>query len=163
MDDSSRMWITAVPPLGPEDVGVLLAVDGGSAEPGERAACRLLALGHEGEEGVLYLLPFDLAARYARAGDRLVVTLVAPLGVLDGVLDGEPAGAAGADTFTEDGAEWAVLLRRELVTDFVPEEQDGEKQAVLLIERTGAGDASPDALFALFEAGETGIAVLNAR
>ncbi|MFJ1752767.1 hypothetical protein [Kitasatospora sp. NPDC088134] len=93
-----------------------------------------------------------------------MVTLVAPPAVLDGQ-PAEDAGAlaAEADTFTEDGIEWAVLLRRELVTDFVPAEQDGEKQAVLLIERTGAGAAGLDELFALFEEGETGIAVLNAR
>ncbi|MFJ1790269.1 hypothetical protein [Kitasatospora griseola] len=156
MDDSSRMWITAVPPFGPDDVGVLLSVDTDSADPGERIACRLLDRGHEGEEGVFYLLPFDLAARYARTGDRLAVTLVAPRAVVDE----EPGGTAEQLGEHEEG--WVALLRRELVTDFVPEEQGGEKQAVLVIDHLGPA-ASLEELFAGFEAGESGIAVLNAQ
>ncbi|MFD5562839.1 hypothetical protein [Kitasatospora griseola] len=163
MDDSSRMWITAVPPFGPDDVGVLLSVDTDSADPGERIAGQLLNRGHEGEEGVFYLLPFDLSARYARTGDRLAVTLVAPRAVLGEEL-AEQAELldAFADAPTEGEDEWVTLLRRELVTDFVPAEQDGEKQAVLLIDHVGPVDALAG-LFDRFEAGESGIAVLNAQ
>ncbi|MFD8596326.1 hypothetical protein ACFV1L_15150 [Kitasatospora sp. NPDC059646] len=154
MDDSSRMWITAVPPFGPDDVGVLLSVDTGSTDPGERLACRLLDRGHEGEEGVFHLLPFDLAARYSRTGDRLAVTLVAARAVLDEERTEAPPQS------DEDG--WVTLLRRELVTDFEPAEQDGEKQAVLLIDHLGPV-GSLEELFARFEDGESGIAVLNAQ
>ncbi|MFJ5925782.1 hypothetical protein ACIQF6_24550 [Kitasatospora sp. NPDC092948] len=176
MDDSSRMWITAVPPFGPDDIGVLLSVDTDSADPGERLVCRLLDRGHEGEEGVFYLLPFDLSARYARTGDRLAVALVAPRAALDEeTLDEAVLGASVLDEAVLDEGlaeaegrsgegpeEWVTLLRRELVTDFVPVEQDGEKQAVLLIDHLGPV-ASLDELFARFEAGESGIAVLNAQ
>ncbi|KDN86135.1 hypothetical protein KCH_19520 [Kitasatospora cheerisanensis KCTC 2395] len=150
------MWITAVPPFGPEDIGVLLSVDTGSADPGERLACRLLDRGHEGEEGVFYLLPFDLAARYSRTGDRLAVTLVAPRSVLD------EEGAEAPRSAAEGEEGWVTLLRRELVTDFEPAEQDGGKQAVLLIDHLGPV-GSLDELFARFEDGESGIAVLNAQ
>ncbi|MGW4382821.1 hypothetical protein [Kitasatospora sp. NPDC004531] len=156
MDDSSRMWITAVPPFGPDEVGVLLSVDSDSADPGERLACRLLGRGHEGEEGVFYLLPFDLAARCTRTADRLAVALVAPRSALDD----EPAETVRQLDETEDG--WVTLLRRELVTDFVPAEQDGEPQAVLLIDHAGPVGSLAE-LFARFEEGESGIAVLNAQ
>ncbi|MFD8480004.1 hypothetical protein [Kitasatospora sp. NPDC059673] len=156
MDDSSRMWITAVPPFGPDEIGVLLALDGESADSGEQAALRLLDRGHEGEEGVFYLLPFDLSARYTRTGDRLAVALVAPRAVLDEEL----VGAGGQ--LGEGADEWVTLLRRELVTDFEPVEQDGEKQAVLLIDHLGPV-RTLDELFARFEAGDSGIAVLNAQ
>ncbi|OKJ08195.1 hypothetical protein [Kitasatospora sp. CB01950] len=156
MDDSSRMWITAVPPFGPDEVGVLLSVDADSADPGERIACRLLDRGHEGEEGVFYLLPFDLAARCTRAGDRLVVELVAPrTGIGEELAEAE-------EQLADSAGEWVTLLRRELVTDFEPAEQDGEKQAVLLIDHSGPV-ASLDELFGRFEAGEAGIAVINAQ
>ncbi|MFD7642613.1 hypothetical protein ACFV4P_18355 [Kitasatospora sp. NPDC059795] len=156
MDDSSRMWITAVPPFGPDEVGVLLSVDADSADPGERIACRLLDRGHEGEEGVFYLLPFDLAARCTRAGDRLVVELVAPRTGIEEEL------AEAEEQLADSAGEWVALLRRELVTDFEPAEQDGEKQAVLLIDH-GGPVASLDELFGRFEAGEAGIAVINAQ
>ncbi|MFI9788184.1 hypothetical protein ACIHEI_32465 [Kitasatospora sp. NPDC051984] len=154
MDDSSRMWITAVPPFGPDEIGVLLSLDGESADPGEQAAFRLLDRGHEGEEGVFYLLPFDLSARYTRTGDRLAVTLVAQRAVLDEEL-------AVPERQLDEGG-WVTLLRRELVTDFEPAEQDGEKQAVLLIDHLGPVHTL-DELLAGFEAGDSGIAVLNAQ
>ncbi|NEE54393.1 hypothetical protein G3M55_58605, partial [Streptomyces sp. SID8455] len=44
---------------------------------------------------------------------------------------------------------------------FVPAEQDGQPQPVLLIEHAG-GPVDPAELFRLFEDGEAGIAVVNA-
>ncbi|WP_282205345.1 hypothetical protein [Kitasatospora fiedleri] len=57
---------------------------------------------------------------------------------------------------------WVPLLRREPATDFAPAERDAEARAVLLIDRTGPA-ASQEPLPAGFEAGESGLAVLNAR
>ncbi|MEV8364429.1 hypothetical protein [Streptomyces niveus] len=164
MDVSARMWITPVPALDPEgEPAVLLGHDCASRDAGERAISRLLDRGHEGEEGVFYLLPFDLSARYERTGDRLAV-VVTTSGQL---LVKEPADLADLTDFAElpvDGADddRVVLLRREIVTDFVPAEQDGEKQPVLLIDHDGSA-ASLAELFDRFEAGEAGIAVLNAE
>ncbi|MFJ5881994.1 hypothetical protein [Kitasatospora cineracea] len=158
MNASPGIWITAVPPFGTEDVGVLLSVDTASADPGERAVNALLGYGHEGEEGVFYLLPDDLAARYTRTGDRLAVTLVTARAVLTRHYAEQPALLA---EFPGDD-EWVPLLRRELTTDFTPAEHDGEPQAVLLIDHTGPA-ASLDALLAGFEAGDCGLAVLNAQ
>ncbi|MFE5663069.1 hypothetical protein ACFQ7W_03895 [Streptomyces niveus] len=164
MDDSARMWITPVPALDPDgEPAVLLGHDCASRDAGERAISRLLDRGHEGEEGVFYLLPFDLSARYERTGDRLAV-VVTTSGQL---LVKEPADLADLTDFAElpvDGADddRVVLLRREIVTDFVPAEQDGEKQPVLLIDHDGSA-ASLAELFDRFAAGEAGIAVLNAE
>lgn len=74
-DDSVRMWVTAVPLSAPDEVNIVVGVDtrGG---PAERLACDLFNYGHEGEEGVFYLLPMDLWARVEVTGDRLVVRLV---------------------------------------------------------------------------------------
>ncbi|MCX4659347.1 hypothetical protein [Streptomyces uncialis] len=162
MDDSARMWITAVPPFGPDDTGVLLALDHDSQDPGELTALALLDRGHEGEEGVFYLLPFDLAARYERVGDRLAVRITASREVLaDEPAGGRgPGGPAAGLPPDADDADRVTLLRRELVTDFVPSGPDGEKQGVLLIDHPGP--ASLPELFARFERGESGFAVLNA-
>ncbi|MFK0189455.1 hypothetical protein [Kitasatospora sp. NPDC090308] len=163
MNASPGIRITAVPPFGAADVGVLLSVDTASAEPGERAVRGLLGHGHEGEEGVHHLLPHDLAARYARAGDRLAVTLVTTRAVLVRRLAEQPDLLAEfADIPTEGGDAWLPLRRREPATDFVPADRDGEARAVLLIDHPGPV-ASPEALPAGFEAGESGLAVLNAR
>ncbi|MFI6693860.1 hypothetical protein ACIBLA_19280 [Streptomyces sp. NPDC050433] len=136
MDDSARMWITTVPGLDPDGGPVvLLGHDHTSQETGRRMISQLLDRGHEDEEGVFYLLPFDLSARYERDGDRLAVVIST---------SGHP------DT----------LLRRVIVTDFVPAERDGEKQPVLLIDDDGS--ASLPELLARFAEGEAGIAVLNA-
>ncbi|MEU4567548.1 hypothetical protein [Micromonospora sp. NPDC023956] len=74
-DDSVRMWVTALPPSEPGEVNIVLGVDtrGGVDE---RLACDLFNYGHEGEEGVFYLLPMDLWARVEVTGDRLAVRLV---------------------------------------------------------------------------------------
>ncbi|SCL32400.1 hypothetical protein GA0074692_3305 [Micromonospora pallida] len=74
-DDSARMWVTALPLSEPAEPNIVLAVDtrGGVDE---RLACDLFNYGHEGEEGVFYLLPMDLWARVEVTGDRLVVRLV---------------------------------------------------------------------------------------
>ncbi|MEV8406955.1 hypothetical protein AB0R12_14395 [Streptomyces niveus] len=164
MDDSSRMWITPVPALDPDgEPAVLLGHDCASRDVGERAISRLLDRGHEGEEGVFYLLPFDLSARYERTGDRLavVVTTSRQLLVKESA---DLADLADFAALPVDGADddRVVLLRREIVTDFVPAEQDGEKQPVLLIDHDGSA-ASLAELFDRFEAGEAGIAVLNAE
>lgn len=163
MDDSPGIWITAVPAFDPDDIGVLLALDEGSADPGERMVSVLLNRGHEGEEGVFYLLPHDLSARYERTGDRLAVSLMASRQVLLHDLADHPGGLAEqladlpCDAADEDRV---ALIRREIATDFVPAEVDGDKQAVLLIDH--AGPAVLEELFARFDEGEAGIAVLNA-
>jgi hypothetical protein len=74
-DDSVRMWVTAVPAVGPDEVNIVLGVDtrGGVDE---QLAGALFNYGHEGEEGVFYLLPGDLRARAEVVDDRLVVRLV---------------------------------------------------------------------------------------
>ncbi|MGW3957539.1 hypothetical protein ACWEKM_43200 [Streptomyces sp. NPDC004752] len=163
MDDSPGIWITAVPPFGPEETGVLLRIDTTSEDPGERMVCVLLNRGHEGEEGVFYLLPFDLSARYERSGDRLSVDIRASRQVLTADL------ADHTDTLREQLAHLApdpadddrvTLLRRTIVTDFVPAELDGEKQSVLLVDHEGP--ATLVELFAQFHEGEAGFAVLHA-
>ncbi|MFF5087881.1 hypothetical protein [Streptomyces niveus] len=162
MDDSARMWITPVPALDPDggEPAVLLGHDYASRDAGERAISRLLDRGHEGEEGVFYLLPFDLSARYERTGDRLAVVVTTSRQLLVK----EPADLADFADLPVDGADddRVVLLRREIVTDFVPAEQDGEKQPVLLIDHDGSASSLAE-LFDRFEAGEAGIAVLNAE
>ncbi|MFI6819816.1 hypothetical protein ACIBJE_02540 [Micromonospora sp. NPDC050187] len=75
-DDSVRMWITALPLSGADEANIVLAVDT-RGDVGERLACALFNYGHEGEEGVFYLLPMDLWARVEVAGDWLTVRLVA--------------------------------------------------------------------------------------
>ncbi|RAJ40511.1 hypothetical protein K353_03403 [Kitasatospora sp. SolWspMP-SS2h] len=168
MNASPGIRITAVPPSGAADVGVLLSVDTASAEPGERAVRSLLGHGHEGEEGVHHLLPHDLAARYTRTGDRLAVTLVTTRAVLVRRLAEQPdllaefAEFADVSTENEGGDAWVPLLRREPAADVVPADRDGEARAVLLVDHPGPA-ASPDALPAGFEAGASGLAVLNAR
>ncbi|WP_406253490.1 hypothetical protein OH786_34240 [Streptomyces atratus] len=81
-EGSAELWIGAVPSLGPGGRDVFLGLGSHADEPGARLARLLLDRGHEGEEGVFYLLPEDLAARYERTGDRLAVTLLARRDVL---------------------------------------------------------------------------------
>ncbi|WP_405818315.1 hypothetical protein OG705_03570 [Streptomyces sp. NBC_00838] len=163
MDVSARMWITTVPLLDADDPVVLLGLDHTSESPGERVISLLLDRGHEGEEGVFHLLPFDLSARYERIGDRLAVAVTTSCQVLAHALADRPdlagaylphlpAGAADMDRVT--------LLRREIVTGFVPAEQGGEKQPVLLVDDDGSAPVAE--LLARFEDGEAGLAVLHA-
>lgn len=167
MDDSARMWITTVPALDPDGGGpaVLLGHDCTSRDVGERMISLLLDRGHEGAEGVFYLLPFDLSARYERTGDRLAVLVTASRQILARELTdrADPSYGDLAD-LPGDGADddRVVLLRREIVTDFVPAGQDGEKQPVLLIDHDGSAVSLAE-LFDRFEEGEAGIAVLNAE
>ncbi|MFE2044027.1 hypothetical protein ACFXAZ_24475 [Streptomyces sp. NPDC059477] len=189
MDDLTRMWIGAIPSLDPDSREVILDLDHTSTDPGERMACRLLNRGHEGEEGVFYLLPEDLSARYERSGDRLAVTVLAhrellardltpdrTSGSTSGSTSGPTSGptpgaddlAGHLDSLPSDPRDdrWVVLLRRETVTDFEPVRRDGEYQPVLLLDHAGghpAGPVTPAELIAGFEAGESGIAVINAR
>ncbi|MDX2402040.1 hypothetical protein NJO91_02730 [Streptomyces microflavus] len=166
MDDltRTRMWIDTVPSLDPDTREVILDLDRTSTDPAERLVHRLLDRGHEGEAGVFYLLPDDLAASYGRTGDRLTVTVSTHRDVLTRDLDayGDELRPAVDELLRapHDG-EHVVLLRRETVTDFVPAEQDGQPQPVLLIEHAG-GPVHPAELVRLFEDGEAGIAVVNA-
>lgn len=165
MDDLTRMWISTIPALAPESREVILDLDQASADPAERMVCLLLNRGHEGEDGVFYLLPDDLAARYERSGDRLAVTVTAHRDVLahDLAAYGEELRDAldGLPRVASDGGELVVLLRREISTDFVPAEQDGEPQPVLLLDHVG-GPVGPADPAHLFESGDASIAVVNA-
>ncbi|MFJ6138375.1 hypothetical protein [Kitasatospora sp. NPDC092286] len=159
MSDAAQMWITAVPPFGPDERGVLIGIDLQTDDPGQLVISALTDRGHEGEEGVFYLLPDDLWARYERTGDRLAVRVLAWPESIDQQL------AGGDDAFREavaglrrddlvDGR--VTLLRREIETDFLA----APEQGVLLVEH--AGRATLPELFAAFEQGETGFAVIGA-
>ncbi|MFF9573029.1 hypothetical protein [Streptomyces sp. NPDC014685] len=166
LEGSAELWIGAVPSRGPGGRDVFLGLGSHADEPGARLARLLLDRGHEGEEGVFYLLPEDLAARYERTGDRLAVTLLARRDVLAHSLRARPEEGRmlpGALPSDPHDADRIVLLRRELTTGFVPVEQGGEFQPVLLVDHTAGPDAGPEELIALFEEGEAGIAVLNAE
>ncbi|MET4923114.1 hypothetical protein P3L51_12270 [Streptomyces sp. PSRA5] len=163
MDDSARMWITPVPVLDLDGPAVLLGHDRTSQDAGERMVSLLLDRGHEGEEGVFHLLPFDLSARYERTGERLAVVVSTSREVLTRDLAecADPSYGHLADLPGDAGDDdRVVLLRRECVTDFVPAERGGQKQPVLLVDHDGP--ASLAELFARFDEGEAGIAVLNA-
>ncbi|MEU9338553.1 hypothetical protein AB0D49_36295 [Streptomyces sp. NPDC048290] len=167
MDDDSggtRIWIGTLPSLDPDGREVFLGLDHTSAAPAERMVCALLDRGHEGEEGVFYLLPEDLSARYERTGDRLSVTLLAHRSVLAHALrdpDGDLTARAAALPPDDRDPERAVLLRRETVTDLVPRSEDGEHRPVLLLDHVG-GAVTPAELIARFERGESGVAVIGA-
>ncbi|MFJ6655688.1 hypothetical protein ACIQNG_04895 [Streptomyces sp. NPDC091377] len=164
MDDAPRIWISPVPSLDPDFEEVILALDHASTDPGERMVSVLLNRGHEGEEGVFYLLQEDLAARYERTGGQLAVSVLARRDLLTRDLDAHPEDlrerllALPPDPV--DG-ERVVLMRRALDTDFEPAERDGERQPVLLLDHV-AGPASPATLLALFARGEAGLAVVRA-
>ncbi|MER6097287.1 hypothetical protein ABT154_15805 [Streptomyces sp. NPDC001728] len=163
--DLTHMWIGAVPSLDPEGREVILGLDQNSTEPGERLVRLLLNRGHEGEEGVFYLLREDLVARYRRTADRLSVTLLARRDVLAHDLHSSPDDVrASLDALPSDplDADRLVLLTRELTTDFHPAEQDGEHQPVLLLEHAAAPHATPRDLTTLFDEGEAALAVVNA-
>ncbi|MFF2184688.1 hypothetical protein [Streptomyces sp. NPDC058155] len=163
MDDSARMWITTVPALDADEPVVLLGLDHTSESPGERMISLLLDRGHEGEEGVFYLLPFDLSARYERTGERLAVVVTTSGQVLAHELANRPdLVRAHLPDLPGDPADdhRVTLLRREIVTDFVPAEHDGEKQPVLLVDHDGS--ASVTELLTRFDEGEVGLAVLHA-
>lgn len=164
MSDAEQMWITAAPPFGPDEAGVLIAIDAAADDPGQRLVAALLDRGHEGEEGVFYLLPDDLRARCERNGGRLAVRLLAWPEVIDQEAErtAELRAAAAALSRTDlvDGR--VTLLRREIETDFLADTGPGEKQGVLLIGHANAGPATPADLFAAFDQGDAGFAVVNA-
>ncbi|MFE3069923.1 hypothetical protein [Streptomyces sp. NPDC059247] len=165
-EGSAALWIGAVPSLDPAGREVLLGLGPDAADPGTRLVRRLLDRGHEGEEGVFYLLPEDLCARYERTPGLLAVTLLARRDDLAHVLPAAPEEErALPDALPADPRDdnRVILLRRELATSFAPAERDGEPQPVLLIDHTAGPDAGPGELTALFEEGEAGIAVLNAE
>ncbi|MBD0738204.1 hypothetical protein [Streptomyces sp. CBMA29] len=161
---SARIWVGAIPALDPDSTEVILGLDLESADPAERMICLLLNRGHEGEEGVFYLLPDDLSARYERNGERLAVTVLSHHAVLEADLDDADLDAtdelrthlAGLARDPLD-ADRLILLRGEIVTDFVPMVRDDSAQPLLVT--TTAADAlrqfRPDE-------GETDIAVLSA-
>ncbi|QFZ19779.1 hypothetical protein [Saccharothrix syringae] len=165
MGDAEQMWITVVPPL--EDGGddeaelVLIGIDPTSGDPGQQLVDVLLDRGHEGEEGVFYLLPFDLGVRYERDGDRLAVVLLTSPEVYDHMIsqyrqDLAEAGAPLRDApLVEDGV---VLLRREIATDFDPATGTGDQPVVLLLQDGPAAEAE---LFSAFDAGEAALAVVG--
>lgn len=164
MSDAEQMWVTAVPPFGPDGVGVLLAIDLHTREPGERIVARLTGRGHEGRAGVFHLLPDDLWARYERTGDRLAVSVQAwPAAVEQEVReDGALRTALAALRGEAAGDGRITLLRREIATDFVPESDHGGSQAVLLVEHGQPGPAALAELFAAFGRGEASFAVVDA-
>ncbi|MFJ5608385.1 hypothetical protein ACIQCJ_03245 [Streptomyces sp. NPDC093221] len=160
---SARIWIGAIPSVDPDGVEVILDLDLDSPDPAERMIRLLLNRGHEGEEGVFYLLPDDLSARYERIGERLAVTVLSHRAVLDadlGETDELRTHLAGLARDPLD-ADRLVLLRGEIVTDFVPAVQDDGAQPLLVIEHTDAAATLADVL-RQFDEGETGIAVLSA-
>ena len=159
MNDAAQMWITAVPPFGPTGRGVLIGIDLESEDPGQRTIAALGSLGHEGEEGVFYLLPEDLSARFERTGDRLAVRVLAwPTAIDQALASHDEAFRAAVSALSSAGLVdgRVTLLRREIETDFSTESE----QAVLLIETTGP--ATLPELFAAFEEGETAFLVLAA-
>lgn len=164
MDGTTRMWIGSIPSFDPDAHGVVLAVDRASSDPAERMVCVLLSRGHEGEEGVFYLLPHDLSARYERTGERLRVSLLARRDVLANDLESHPSALRAHLTgLPRDPGhdDRVVLVRRETVTDFVPPEHDGVPQPVVLIDHVG-GPIELAGLVGLFDARESGITVVAA-
>ncbi|MEV7286321.1 hypothetical protein AB0O01_17395 [Streptomyces sp. NPDC093252] len=162
-DTDTHLWIGTIPSLDPDTPEVFLGLDHTSADPGERLVCGLLDRGHEGEEGVFYLLPEDLSARYERTGDRLSVTLVSHRAVLArAAAEPGPDPDADPDTLPVDprDPDFRVLLRRETaVTDH--DHGPDPTRPVLLLDHTG-GPVTPAELIACFERGEGGITVVGA-
>ncbi|MFD7655692.1 hypothetical protein ACFV4N_17100 [Actinosynnema sp. NPDC059797] len=166
MGDTEQMWVTVVPALedGEEEEAelVVVAVDPTAGDPAQQVLDVLMDRGHEGEEGLFYLLPFDLGVRYERNGDRLAVLLLTTPEVLDDVLSrrGEELLAATAPLraapLVEDGV---LLLRREVVTDFDPATDDGGEQPLVLLFREGP--AAEADLFSAFEEGEGALGVIG--
>ncbi|MEU9448857.1 hypothetical protein [Streptomyces sp. NPDC048277] len=164
MDGTARMWIGRIPSFDPDAQGVILAIDQASSDPAEPMVCVLKNRGHEVDEGVFYLLPGDLWARYERAGERLSVSLLAHRNLLAGDLESHPAAlrahlAELPSDPAHDGC--VVLVRRETVTDFVPPEHDGVPQSVVLIDHVG-GTVGLAELIGMFDAQESGISVVAA-
>ncbi|XVS60964.1 hypothetical protein ACQPYE_21915 [Actinosynnema sp. CA-299493] len=162
MGDAEQMWITAVPALedGEADEAelVLIGIDPTSDDPGQRVVDMLLDRGHEGEEGVFYLLPFDLGVRCERVADRLAVLLLTSPEVYDRMVREHRDDLAVhlRDAPLVDGG--VLLLRREITTDFDPATDDGDRPVVLLLREGRA--AEPD-LFSAFDEGEAALAVLG--
>ncbi|MFB6395258.1 hypothetical protein [Polymorphospora lycopeni] len=161
---AAGMWITTVPMEDADGLNLVLGVDiqGG---PGERIVSALLGYGHEGEEGVFYLLPDDLLARCERVGDRVSVRLLAWPTVIERTLrsrDDELAATAAGLPPDEIGDGRVTLLHREIRTDtdFIVGVGPDDMPPVLIIDHVGP--ATLPELFASFEDGEAGIAVVNA-
>jgi hypothetical protein len=165
MGDAEQMWVTVVPAIedGEEDGAelVVIGIDPGSDDPAQRVVDILMNRGHEGEEGVFYMLPFDLGVRYERLDGRLGVLLLASPVVFDDMVQkhgrdlAESSAALRAAPLVEGGV---LLLRRELPTDFDPATEYGDQPVVVLAQSGPAAEAS---LFASFEEGEASLAVVG--
>lgn len=165
MGDAEQMWTSVVPALGDgeDDEGelVVIAIDPVLGDPGQRVMDALLDRGHEGEEGVFYLLPFDLGVRYERTGERLSVLLLTSPEVYDHMVpkyreDLVVAAAPLRDAPLVDGG--VVLLRREIVSDFDPATEDGDQPVVLLVQENPAAEEN---LFSAFDECEAALAVIG--
>ena len=123
-------WIRdRVNPDAPDETHLVLGIDcSEQTEIGERVVSLLLNSSMEGDEGVFYLLPYDLCYEVTRSGGFVTVGLATPLTMLTskGMLEGadyERAEAAGlipqharprdaADAGPGDDAaiEWVTVL-----------------------------------------------------
>ncbi|HEU5471863.1 MAG TPA: hypothetical protein VFV67_14525 [Actinophytocola sp.] len=141
---------------------VVIGVDPTADDPGPRLVDMLLDRGHEGEEGVLYLLPFDLGVRYERTGDRLSVLVLTSPQVLDHTVSSrsnEDLTAAAAHLRAATLVDGGVpLLRREIPTDFDHTTDNDDHPVVLLVQE---GPATEQTLFAAFDEDEAALAVIG--
>lgn len=166
MGDAEQMWVTVVPALEADEDDdaaelVLIGVDPTSDDPGQQVVNVLLDRGHELEEGVFYLLPFDLGLRYERGGDRLGVQVLTSREVFDHMVPkyGEELVAATAALRAAPLVDGAVLLlRREIATDYDPAASEGDQPVVLLVQDGPATEAD---VFAAFDNGEAALAVIG--
>jgi hypothetical protein len=66
MGDAEQLWVTAVPPYGAGEIGVLVGVDSEATDPGQLMVSALPDRAHEDADGVFHLLPDDLWTCYER-------------------------------------------------------------------------------------------------
>ncbi|MFT7841211.1 hypothetical protein Q5530_34185 [Saccharothrix sp. BKS2] len=176
MGDAEQMWVAVVPAFdedededgdgagtgeGGEAELVVIGIDPTADDPGQWVVNALMDRGHEAEECVFYLLPFDLGMRYERAGDRLGVLLLTSPGAFDEVVPkyGEELVAAAAHLRAAPLVDGGVpLLRREIATGFDPATEEGGQPVVLLVREGPAAGAD---LFSAFEEGEAALAVVG--
>ncbi|ONI92838.1 hypothetical protein ALI22I_01560 [Saccharothrix sp. ALI-22-I] len=165
MGDAEQMWTTTMP-LADDEADdpelVLIGIDPTTGDPGQRVVDLLLDRGHEGEEeGVFYLLPYDLGVRYERDGDRLRVLLLTSPAVFDEMVPkrgGDLVVAVAplrAAPLVEGGV---LLLRREITTDFDPATEHGDQPVVLLFQQGPAAEAD---LFSAVRRGAGALAIVG--
>jgi hypothetical protein len=111
-------WIRdRVNPDAPDETHIVFGIDcSEQTEIGERVVSLLFNSAMEGDEGVFYLLPYDLCYEVTRSGGVVTVELLTKLtvltakGTLEGV-DRERAEAAGLIPRSDDAAsEWVTVL-----------------------------------------------------